>query len=147
MGPLLSPNLAGTKRVGAVAMNGAIGDGRKVMGFPFSNTCWWAKKSSGLNLPGPSDSWLFTDEQPDRVDDTLLYTDPGATNGTGQFTELPSSEHCGACGLGCADGHAGIHKWKTAATAARVTGRAVQRVGVSQNEDLAWPARRTPRAR
>lgn len=134
-------------RIRSVAMNGAVGDGRKYMGFPFSSSFWWAKKSSDLNFPGPSESWVFTDEHPDSIDDTVLYTDAGATNGTGQFTELPSSDHGGACGITFADGHSEIHKWKDPATVRKITYGLVQRVAVTDNQDLAWLARRTPRAR
>ncbi len=135
------------KRIRSVAMNGAVGDGKKYTGLPFSSTYWWAKKSSDLNHPGPAESWVFTDEHPDSIDDTVLYTDANCTSGTGQFTELPSGEHGGACGLGFADGHAEIHKWKTGVSLVKVTYTIVQRVEVTLNEDLAWLASRTPRAR
>jgi prepilin-type N-terminal cleavage/methylation domain-containing protein/prepilin-type processing-associated H-X9-DG protein len=135
------------RRIRSVAMNGAVGDGRKYMGFPFSSTFWWAKKSSDLHHPGPSDSWVFTDEHPDSIDDGVLYVDYNATSGTGQFTEMPSSEHNGACGITFADGHSEIHKWKDATTVRKVTYSIVQRVNVTQNPDLAWLAERTPRPR
>jgi len=91
-----------SRRIRGVAMNGAVGGGRKYTGLPF--TVWAATKTSDLNLPGPSESWVFIDEHPDSIDDTILYVNPGATNGTGQFTELPSGEHGGACGIAFADG-------------------------------------------
>jgi prepilin-type N-terminal cleavage/methylation domain-containing protein/prepilin-type processing-associated H-X9-DG protein len=132
-------------RIRSVAMNGAMGGGLKYMGFPFSAGYWWAKKSSDLNAPGPAESWVFTDEHPDSIDDAILYTDAGATNGTGQFTELPSGNHAGACGIAFADGHAEIHKWKVPDTFRPVAYTSVQRVSVVLNPDLAWLANRTPR--
>jgi len=132
-----------SRRIRGVAMNGAVGGGRKYTGLPF--TVWAATKTSDLNLPGPSESWVFLDEHPDSIDDGIFYIDPGATNGTGQFTELPSGEHGGACGVAFADGHSEIHKWKTSVTLRKVTYNNLQRVDVTQNEDLAWLARRTPR--
>jgi prepilin-type processing-associated H-X9-DG protein len=51
---------------------------------------------------------VFTDEHPDSIDDALLYD---ANYATTSFTELPGSQHAGACGMGFADGHAEIHKW------------------------------------
>jgi prepilin-type processing-associated H-X9-DG protein len=134
-----------SRRIRSVAMNGAVGDGNKYGGLPFSSTYWWAKKTSDLIQPGPSESWVFIDEHPDSIDDTILYTDAGATTGTGQFTELPSGEHGGACGVTFADGHSEIHKWRTAVTTAKVTYESKQRVDVTSNDDLAWLARRTPR--
>jgi len=134
-----------SKRLRSVAMNGAVGDGRKYNGLPFSSSYWWARKTSDLNTPGPAESWVFIDEHPDSIDDGILYTDAGATNGTGQFTELPSGEHGGACGVAFADGHSEIHKWKTSVTLLKVSYTLVQRVDVTQNPDLAWLANRTPR--
>lgn len=132
------------QRSRSVAMNGAVGGGSKYTGFPFSASYWWATKSSDLVVPGPSESWVFTDEHPDSIDDPILYTDAGATNGTGQFTELPSGNHNKACGMAFADGHAEIHKWKTSETLRPVTYTLVQQVNVTANADLAWLAAHTP---
>jgi prepilin-type processing-associated H-X9-DG protein len=133
------------RRIRSVAMNGAVGGGLKYMGFPFSSTFWWASKSTDLVSPGPADSWVLTDEHADSIDDGTLYIDPGATNGTGQFTELPSGNHNGACGLAFADGHAEIHKWKVPGTFRPVSFTTVQRVSVTSDPDLAWMAAHTPR--
>jgi len=95
----------------SVAMNGAIGDGDKYNepGNPFGWTSWYcAKKSTDFHTPGPSDVWVFTDEHPDSIDDALLYT---ASYANKSFTELPGSQHAGACGMAFADGHATVHKW------------------------------------
>jgi prepilin-type N-terminal cleavage/methylation domain-containing protein/prepilin-type processing-associated H-X9-DG protein len=133
-------------RVRSVAMNAAIGNGDKTSDFPWLT--FVARKMGDLQIPGPSESWLFTDEHPDSIDDAILYSNPGSTNGIGQFTELPSSDHGGACGMGFADGHAEIHKWKDPRTVVPVTYTSVQRVQMSSyNQDLAYIAARTPRAR
>jgi prepilin-type N-terminal cleavage/methylation domain-containing protein/prepilin-type processing-associated H-X9-DG protein len=133
-------------RVRSVAMNAAIGNGDKTTDFPWLT--FVARKMSDFNVPGPSESWLFTDEHPDSIDDAVLYTNPGSTNGTGQFTELPSSDHGGSCGMAYADGHAEIHKWKDSRTVVPVTYTKVERVQMnSYNPDLAYIAARTPRVR
>jgi prepilin-type processing-associated H-X9-DG protein len=91
---------------------------------------------------------VFTDEHPDAIDDGILYTDAACLNGTGQFTELPSSDHGGACGLSFADGHSEIHKWRDPNTLRPVlysSGNG-QRIDVVNSADLAWLAQRTPRA-
>ncbi len=133
-------------RVRSVAMNGAIGDGKK---YDFGWTdFFWAKKSTDLNLPGPSDSWLFIDEHPDSIDDSILYTNPEYTDGTGIFTELPSGGHAGSCGITYADGHAEIHKWKDPITTLRaVSYSTIQRVSVNNSPDLAYMAQKTPRGK
>ncbi len=138
-------SLGWTHRARSAAMNGAIGDGNKYQSFPFSSTYWWAKKSSDLILPGPSASWVFTDEHPDSIDDGIMYVYSGYTNGAGQFTELPASYHNGACGMSFADGHAIMHKWQSPATVRPVTYTYMHRLDVSNDPDLAWLAQHTPR--
>ena len=133
-------------RVRSVAMNAAIGNGDKTSDFPWLT--FVARKMGDFGTPGPSESWLFTDEHPDSIDDAILYSNPGSTNGIGQFTELPSSDHGGACGMAYADGHAEVHKLKDSRTVVGVNYGKVQRVQMNTfNQDLAYIAARTPRAR
>ena len=132
-------------RVRSVAMDAAIGNGDKDPEFPWLT--FVARKMGDLQTPGPSDSWLFTDEHPDSIDDGILYSNPGSTNGIGEFTELPSSDHAGACGMSFADGHAEVHKWKDTRTVVRVSYNKSQRLQMgTYNPDLAFIAARTPRA-
>jgi prepilin-type N-terminal cleavage/methylation domain-containing protein/prepilin-type processing-associated H-X9-DG protein len=139
-------------RCRTVAMDGAVGDGENYQGFPFSGQFWRAVKSSDLTLPGPANSWVFTDEHPDAIDDGILYIFYGYTNGTGDFTELPGSQHGGDCGMAFADGHAVIHKWLSSVALVPViyppqnyrSGYS-QDIMVTSNPDLAWLAQCTPR--
>jgi prepilin-type N-terminal cleavage/methylation domain-containing protein/prepilin-type processing-associated H-X9-DG protein len=131
-------------RARSVAMNGAIGDGPKWNGAPYYDTYFWAKKMNELNRPGPANSWLFIDEHPDSIDDGILYTDWAATNGTGQYSELVSSLHGGACGVSFADGHALVQRWFSHQTIQPVTYNRVNDLSVTANKDLAWLAVHTP---
>jgi prepilin-type N-terminal cleavage/methylation domain-containing protein/prepilin-type processing-associated H-X9-DG protein len=98
--------LGWSQRMRSVAMNGAVGDGNK---YNFNWKPWYfVKKISDFHYPGPSDCWVITDEHPDSIDDALLYVAPYAVT---SFTELPGTQHGGACGITFADGHAEIHKW------------------------------------
>jgi prepilin-type N-terminal cleavage/methylation domain-containing protein len=147
-------------RARSVAMDGAIGGGGtpgqpKCSAFDWST--YWAAKMGDLIAPGPADSWLFTDEHPDAIDDGILYSNSAWTNGFGpgaQFTELPSSDHAGACGMGFVDGHAEIHKWRDPRTVIPVQylEGLSQRENISQrvpinsySPDLAYIAQHTPR--
>ena len=132
-----------TKRIRSVAMNAGVGEG--VAATTVGWTVFKARKMAELSNPGPSMTWLFTDEFPDSIDDGQLYINPACTNGTGSFTELPGSDHNNACGLGFVDGHAEIHKWRDSATTRKVSYQQyVHRINVSNNRDLAWLAERTP---
>ena len=104
--------LGWSQRIRSVSMNGAVGDGDKYdePGNPFGWSSWYvAKKTSDFHSPGPSDVWVFSDEHPDSIDDALMYN---ASYPVTSFTELPGSQHGGACGMSYADGHAEVHKWK-----------------------------------
>jgi prepilin-type N-terminal cleavage/methylation domain-containing protein len=129
------------------AMDGAVGDGAKYQNFTFSATFWWAKKMTELRNPGPSDSWVFTDEHPDSIDDGILYVDPhGADNGGVEtFTELPASQHGGDCGMVFADGSAIVHKWTGQNVNHPVTYTKIDQLTVFNDPDLAWLALHTPR--
>jgi prepilin-type N-terminal cleavage/methylation domain-containing protein/prepilin-type processing-associated H-X9-DG protein len=101
----------------SVVMNGAVGDGYKYgvdpvswTGAPFGwPSFYFAKKSTDFHNPGPSDVWVFADEHPDSLDDNVFYC---ANFAIGKLTEIPGSQHGGACGIAFADGHAEIHKWQ-----------------------------------
>ena len=146
-------------------MDGSVGGGNPVSGQPgykpainlagyFPSPFFYATKASQLLNPGPSASWVFTDEHPDSIDDGILYTGTDAPwqMGYGNFAELPSSLHDGSDGISFADGHAEIHKWRDP----RTGGKGVQYKGTSgdmnrlqmmppnPNEDLAWFAHHTP---
>ena len=138
-------------RVRSVAMDGAIGDGgnggagtKPPGSIPYANF-FYARNMGDLVHPGPSQSWLFVDEHPSSIDDGIFYTNPGDTNGTGTFYELPSSIHGGACGISFADGHAEIHVWKDPHTVVPVdTTQRIQRISANNNPDMAYLARMTP---
>ena len=104
--------LGWSQRSRSVAMNAAVGEGDKYQepSNPFGWTSWYmAIKSTDFHTPGPSAIWVFSDEHPDSIDDGLLYT---ASYAVTTLTELPGSQHEGACGVAFADGHSEIHKWQ-----------------------------------
>jgi len=150
-------------RVRSVAMDAAVGGGNPVNGGPgsgykpannlaafFPSPMFYATKASQLRNPGPSDSWVFTDEHPDSIDDGILYTSPLFTSGIGVFSELPSSLHNGSDGISFADGHAEIHKWQDSRTRSPVMYKSSSgdttrlNMFTSPNQDLAWLAQHTP---
>jgi prepilin-type N-terminal cleavage/methylation domain-containing protein/prepilin-type processing-associated H-X9-DG protein len=139
-------------RVRSVAMDGAVGDGRKY-GDPAQSPWGWqpwyvAKKSTDFHVPGPSDCWVITDEHPDSIDDCILYTTSYAVT---VFTELPGNQHGGGCGLSFADGHAEIHTWRGPVMNAhrnviyQTVVPITQQVPCSINDpDMLWLAQHTP---
>jgi prepilin-type N-terminal cleavage/methylation domain-containing protein/prepilin-type processing-associated H-X9-DG protein len=144
--------LGWNNRIRTCSMDGAIGDGSKY--FAPGNPGAWpafynAKKLSSMHIPGPSDCWVITDEDPDTDDDATFFVNPADAYGTGdgKFTELPGSLHGKAAGMVFADGHSEVHVWKGKITTQPVIyntpNLSVSGDAVSQS-DLAWFAQHTP---
>jgi prepilin-type processing-associated H-X9-DG protein len=70
-----------------------------------------AAKSSALLIPGPSQTWVYVDEEPDSINDAGCFPPNSLT----AIVDVPATYHNGACGFSFADGHSEIHKWVDAA--------------------------------
>jgi prepilin-type N-terminal cleavage/methylation domain-containing protein/prepilin-type processing-associated H-X9-DG protein len=100
------PGQAGP-RVRSISMNSAVGD---VGGVNTRLNPGWKMflKSSDFSTLGPSQCWVFLDEQPDSINDDLFFVSM-----TGNlWVDVPASYHNGACGFSFGDGHAEIKKWR-----------------------------------
>ncbi len=61
------------------------------------------------------------------------------------FTELPGSQHGGACGMAFADGHSVIHKWQGPVANQPVTYTTRQQISCSITDpDMLFLAQHTP---
>jgi prepilin-type N-terminal cleavage/methylation domain-containing protein/prepilin-type processing-associated H-X9-DG protein len=104
---------ASMPRVRSVAMNSFIGVLEAGYGQRQTLPCYIYLKMSDIKRPSPSLLWVFVDEHPDSINDGWLTdTWPGGAG----WGDLPASYHAGSCGIGFADGHAEIHKWKDPGT-------------------------------
>jgi prepilin-type N-terminal cleavage/methylation domain-containing protein/prepilin-type processing-associated H-X9-DG protein len=145
-----------TSRIRTVAMDGAMGDGSKWYSAADGGGGNWpafyeAKKLTDLHSPGPSDSWVVTDEHPDSDDDATFFVNPADAYGAGDgtFNELPGSLHGKGAGMVFADGHSEVHAWKGHLTTPPVTFVAYLPATVVTSDpasaaDLAWFAQHTP---
>jgi len=64
--------------------------------------------TSDLIYPSPAETWVYTDEHPDSINDSGLFNPDSPT----AWTDIPANYHNGACGFAFADGHSQIHKWR-----------------------------------
>jgi prepilin-type N-terminal cleavage/methylation domain-containing protein len=123
-------------RVRSVSMNSFIGVAlTEGYGARQTPPCYEYHKLSDIKYPPPVNLWVFVDEHPDSINDGWL-TD--GWPGGGGWGDLPASYHCGACGLGFADGHSEVHKWKDKATLEPVTKQTKPRQGGSAPNDTLW---------
>ena len=63
-------------------------------------------KSSSFTMPGPSDTWIIMEENPNTINDPLM-----AIPMTDYIVDFPANYHGGSAGISFADGHAVTHKW------------------------------------
>jgi prepilin-type processing-associated H-X9-DG protein len=95
-------------------------------------------KSSSFVRPGPSDTWVFIDENPQTINDGSMAISANAAPGSTYVIDYPTGLHGGAGALAFADGHALVHKWKDPRTytyTAPVRGNGGQQVPTLQIPD------------
>jgi len=130
---------ASVPRVRSVSMNSYIGATDVGYGAAQTPPCFIYLKLSDIKRPSPSSLWVFVDEHPDSINDGWL-TDwwPGG----GGWGDLAASYHAGSCGIGFADGHGEIHKWKDKGTLQPVTKQGLNGDRTAPN-DTRWFMERT----
>jgi hypothetical protein len=73
-------------------------------------------KMSSFTRPGPSDTWVFIDENPKTINDGSMAVCAAATPGKTYIVDYPTGLHGVSGALAFADGHAIVHKWKDTRT-------------------------------
>jgi prepilin-type processing-associated H-X9-DG protein len=109
--------LGWSRRVRSNSMNalfGLTGDGSdsSADGHAWFNSQYrqYLRQSDVLR---PAITWVTLDEQADSINDGFFIV--GYPTPTGNaWGDIPASYHNGACGFSFADGHAEVHKWKSA---------------------------------
>jgi len=126
-------------RVRTISMNCWLSEGR----LSVSPGYRVYKKTTDLNIPGPTETWVFIDEREDSIDDDYFAIDmtgyPNAPR-TISFVNYPASYHGKAAGLSYADGHSEIKRWHDSRTMPPLNQgrRMALNVSSPNNEDLIW---------
>jgi len=106
-------------------------------------------KISQMTAPSPSMEWIFIDENPNTMDDSMFAVQMADLS---QFIELPSNFHNNACALSFADGHAEVHQWTgSVCRQAYIPGvynpgtlsRSAATTDIASQNDLYWLQQRT----
>jgi prepilin-type N-terminal cleavage/methylation domain-containing protein/prepilin-type processing-associated H-X9-DG protein len=97
------------------------------------------RKSTDLNRLSPSDALVFIDERDDSIDDGYFAIDMVVD----QIANFPAGYHAGSGAATFADGHAEIHRWRSAEVLVRqqsgVESVKQEYLAVSaDNPDLVW---------
>ena len=71
------------------------------------------RKEADLTVPGPANTWLLIDENPQSINDAWFVADPTYLSiKQPSWIDGPADYHNGACGISFCDGHAGLKKWR-----------------------------------
>lgn len=135
-------------RVRSTELSQAVGTDRngrptEAHWLPFARYRVYAKFSD-MNVPGPSNTWVFLDENPDSINCGFGVEMPQTPQST-RMIDFPGWNHNGAGAFSFGDGHAEIRRWVDARTKAPMTYvRQVQYVQSQPNNmDILWLSERT----
>ena len=152
-------------RVRSMSMNAALGGGIDVGGSNPNGNIYYgkpsgasptstpAKKTFDLSRPGPAMVWVYLDEHPDSINDSVFHFIPGHAVGGMVWRDLPGSSHYGnsGCNFSFADGHSEIKKWRekrsaptSFPTAKRVDEQPWNNTSCRDSEDYKWMNERMP---
>jgi len=90
-------------------------------------------KTTSMNRPGPSKTWVLIDENPDGLNDAAFAMGVRRE----EWLDLPGTYHGDAAGIAFGDGHSEIHKWVDPRT------KQGRRIPVQGSVDWAWLAEHT----
>ena len=117
---------------------------------PVSSKGWQTYlKSTDMNDPGPSMTWVFLDERNDSINDGYFVVDmAGYANQPARWkiVDYPASYHNRSGGLSFADGHSEIKKWKDPRTMPKLSKNDIPLdVTSPNNQDVLWMQERSTR--
>lgn len=126
---------ANGQRIRSYSMNGQMGCyyTRALLDLdpPAKQYC----KDSDMLHPGPSELFVFCEENPYSIQDGYLQI--ASQPFTPGFPDVPAAYLGGACAFSFADGHALAHKWTTS-TLIDVKGHFPKTIGGNRNADWLW---------
>ncbi len=137
-------------RVRSLSMNAVLGNKATVssQSFPGRTYMQTATKLTEIVTPGPAMVYVFLDEHPDSINDSLFVMLAGRAPVAAEWQDLPASQHCGGGNLSFVDGHSEIHKWLEKngpiATVRPVTYVNLANTPCRNSRDYAWMNERMP---
>ena len=98
-----------------VSMNSVMGfcDGAGKNSKPGWADANWQYYSKLTNVRRPVDFFVIMDEDDNSINDALLRVDCFLSTPGFRLNDIPAIYHGGSSGIGFADGHSEMHKWKT----------------------------------
>jgi len=106
-----------------------------------------ARRISDMNSPAPAMTFLFVDERPDSLNNSMFLVTPGEGPDDTALSNWPSNLHNGSGVLDYADGHAEGHRWTDRRTTPPMVAKKMLSSDLGQaspgNADILWFRERT----
>ena len=101
-----------------VSMNSVMGfcDGSGNYSKPGWADANWLYYYKMTSIRRPADNFVVLDEDDNSINDALMRVDYFASTSTFRLNDIPAIYHGGSSGVGFADGHSEMHKWRTLKT-------------------------------
>ncbi len=107
---------------------------------------WWCAPDENFvnyrrltQIRNPAQILTFVDERADSIDDGSFGTDLVNRGAAAELVNVPASYHNGAGGIGFADGHSEIHRWRDGRTNFPMgTAQLTENISSPNNVDVAW---------
>jgi prepilin-type N-terminal cleavage/methylation domain-containing protein len=97
------------------------------------------KRPADMISPGPSDTFVFTDERADSINDGFFAIPMYPQGSSEQLDDWPGCYHDGAGAFSFADGGALLHKWLDPRTTPPLSSTAIMYNNLMPNDlDIAW---------
>ncbi len=133
-------------RIRSMSMNNWVGG----PGWGDSGPGWIVyRKTTDMNNPGPSSTFVLLDEREDSINDGYFVVDMAGYPSQPirwKIVDYPASYHNQAGGLSFADGHSEIRKWKDPRTMPKLSKTDLPlNVASPNNQDVLWMQLRSTR--
>lgn len=148
----------GVPRNRSYSMNAAVGcftngvNGNMQAGstwLPTPTFATFQKESQVIFRPGPSDLWVFLEEDPDTINDGSFAVRMPTSALSTSWVDFPA-KNGGVCPFGFADGHVELHKWLVPGDIPNVQNvnpaqqqLTTEKAGNGGDPDILWVAKRT----
>lgn len=123
-------------RIRSYSMNCQMGNVYLIGVVDLDPGCYRYVKETDIRFPGPSDLWVFNEENNYAIDDGYEVVN----NSSPVFSEPPAAYLGGGCAFSFADGHSEYHKWKTGVL---LSAMGQQIPTTADNEDWIWLTQHT----
>jgi prepilin-type N-terminal cleavage/methylation domain-containing protein/prepilin-type processing-associated H-X9-DG protein len=100
----------GSPALGAPVGGGWL-SGASYNGMPATVAYLTYNKLSSFTRPGPANTWVTMDENPETINDPSMAVSALAAPGATYLVDFPGGNHASAAGMAFADGHSSVHKW------------------------------------